>query len=345
MKTYVLMEPGRIAVQEAPSPVPGPGEVLIDIRAALTCGTDLKTYRRGHPKIPLPSPFGHEFSGTVAAVGEAVSAFSPGDAVMAVHTAPCGRCFYCKAGRQNLCGELMETKVLGAFSEQILLPAHIVAVNLYPKPEHLSFEEAAFLEPLSCVVYGGMVQPLRAGETVLILGAGPIGLLFLLLARAAGASRVIVAGRRGERRELAAKLGADCVIDASCEDVRGRIAELTSGLGADQVIECTGIPEVWELCPDLVRKGGRILLFGGCASGTRVSFDTARLHYDQLRLDGVFHFTPEAVARARELLVSGAVDVTPLISARVPLEKLEEVFGLLLEGKGIKYALIPGEDA
>ncbi|BCR06322.1 sorbitol dehydrogenase [Desulfuromonas versatilis] len=341
MKTYVLAAPGVIQCHEGPSPVPGPGELLLQVRAALTCGTDLKTWRRGHPKIPLPSPFGHEFSGTVAAVGEGVTAFGPGDAVMAVHTAPCGECFYCRAGQENLCESIMETKVLGAFAEQILLPAHIVARNVFHKPPQLSFEEAAFLEPLACVVYGCTVQPLRPEQTLVIIGAGPIGLLFLLLAKARGVKRVIVTGRREGRLELARRLGAELAINVDREDAIPRILQLTEGRGADQVIECTGRPEVWEATLQMVRKGGRVLLFGGCPSGTRVSFDTGRLHYDEITLDGVFHFTPAAVAEARELLVSGAIDVAPLISERLPLGRLEQALQRLQRGEGLKYALIP----
>ena len=341
MKSYVLAAPGDIRCIEAPAPEPGPGELLIRIRAALTCGTDLKTYRRGHPMIPLPSPFGHEFSGTVAAVGAGVSAFRPGDAVMAVHTAPCGACFYCGAGQENLCETIMETKVLGAFAEAILLPAHIVARNVYSKPPNLSFEEAAFLEPLACVVHGARVQPLRRGETLLIVGAGPIGLLFLLLARARGVGRVIVAGKSPARLELARKLGAYLALDAEKEDFSPLLARLTEGRGPDQVIECTGRPEVWEAAPAMVRKGGRVLLFGGCPAGTRVGFDAGRLHYDEITLDGVFHFTPAAVAEARELLITGAIDVSPLISGRLPLAELESALQRLMRGEGLKYALLP----
>ncbi len=231
--------------------------------------------------------------------------------------------------------------MLGAFAEQILLPAHIVARNVYPKPQHLSFEEAAFLEPLSCVVYGDQVQALRPHETLVIIGAGPIGLLFLLLAKARGVDRVIVTGKNTGRLEMAARLGADRVVDVTREDALPLIAELTAGRGADQVIECTGRPSVWEASLKMVRKGGRVLLFGGCPSGTEVRFDTGRLHYDEITLDGVFHFTPEAVAEARELLVSGDIDVSPLISGRFPLTDLERALQLLSRGDGLKYALIP----
>lgn len=343
MKSLFLTAPGCLEIRDIPSPQPGPGELVVRIRAALTCGTDLKTWRRGHPKIPLPSPFGHEFAGTVTAVGAGVSAFRPGDPVMAVHSAPCGGCFYCRAGQENLCEAVMETKVLGAFAEEILLPAHIVERNLYPKPERLSFEAAAFLEPLACVVYAAHVQPLRAGETVMIVGGGPIGLLFVLLARARGAGRIIVAGRRPPRLRQASQLGADLVIDVDREDALARVLAATGGRGADQVVECTGRPEVWEISPRLVRKGGRILLYGGCPGGTTATFDTGRLHYDQITLQGAFHFTPRAVAEARELLVSATIDVLPLISGRFPLTQVEIALHLLQAGEGLKYVILPGE--
>jgi L-iditol 2-dehydrogenase len=340
VKGHLLTAPGRTEFRELDSPLAGPGEIVVDIAAALTCGTDLKAWRRGHPKIPFPSPFGHEFAGIVAAAGEGAP-FEVGDAVMAVHSAPCGCCFFCGADQENLCESIMETKVLGAFAEQILLPAHIVARNVFSKPDHLSFEEAAFLEPLSCVVYGSRLQPIRQGETVLIIGCGPIGLLFLLLARAQGAGRIVVTGRRPARLELARALGVDIVVDVTGDDALPLIHELTQGRGADQVIECTGLPEVWEATPRMVRKGGRILLFGGCPSGTQVSFDTYRLHYDEIVLQGAFHFTPAAVAEARQLLVDGAIDVSPLISGRFPLPEVEKALLSLQRGEGIKYAIVP----
>jgi L-iditol 2-dehydrogenase len=343
VKCLMLTAPGRIELVDFPAPFPGPGEILVSIAAALTCGTDLKAFRRGHPKIPFPSPFGHEFSGTVAAVGAGVTAFCPGDAIMAVHSAPCGDCFFCRSGQENLCDSVMDTKVLGAFAEQILLPAHIVARNSYHKPASLSFEEAAFLEPLACVLYGHHVQPPHRGETLVILGAGPIGLLHLLTARIRGVGTVIVVGRRSGRLQLAQRLGADVVVDIDREDAAAAIAGETAGRGADQIIECTGLPQVWERTVDMVRKGGRILLYGGCPAGTRVSFDTGRLHYDEITMQGAFHFTPRAVADAHRLLADRSIDVSPLISGRLPLARITEAFDLLQRGEGLKYALIPGE--
>jgi L-iditol 2-dehydrogenase len=340
MKGFMLAAPGRLEWQDLAISSPGPGELLLQVRAALTCGTDLKTYHRGHPKIPLPAPFGHEFSGVVLATGKGTR-FAPGDAVMAVHSAPCLDCFYCRCGQQNLCEQLMATKVLGAFAEQILLPAPIVACNVHIKPAHLSFAEGAFLEPLACVVHGASVQPMRPGEVLLILGAGPIGLLHLLLAKARGVGQVIVAGRRENRLAMARQLGADQVIDVNRADLLAKVAAATHGRGADQVIECTGHPQAWEISPQLVRKGGRILLYGGCPGGTRVQFDAGRLHYDEITLQGAFHFTPQAVRQAYELLASGTICAAPLISGFFPLPRLPEALELLTRGEGMKYALLP----
>lgn len=341
MKQFQLLAPGQLELVEIDPPIPGPGEIVVRIGAALTCGTDLKTWRRGHPKIPLPSPFGHEFAGTVARVGAGVTAFAPGDGIMAVHTAPCGHCFFCDAGQENLCDRLMETKVLGAFAEELLLPAAIVARNAHPLPGHLDCVEAAMLEPLACVVYGDRTQPMRSHESLLIIGAGPVSLLFLLLARTRGVSRILVAGRSPERLRLARELGATRTIDVTTESLAQAVKDATAGRGVDQVIECTGQPEVWEQATRLVRKGGRVLLYGGCSAGTTATFDTGRLHYDELTLQGVFHFTPAAVAEARDLLADRRIDVTPLISERLTLAALPIALERLARGEGCKFALFP----
>jgi L-iditol 2-dehydrogenase len=207
----ILLKPGRIKLNEIKTPEPSYGEILVKIKAALTCGTDLKAFLRGHPLIPMPGVFGHEFSGIVTEVGKGVRRFKEGDAVMAVHTAPCLECIYCKKRLFNLCGKIMHTKVLGAFAEYIMLPSHIVRQNVFHKPKNLSFEEAAFLEPLSCVVHS--VEPLRIkkGDSVLIIGAGPIGLLHVLLLKRKGA-KVAVADIKKERVQIAKKIGADFAI-------------------------------------------------------------------------------------------------------------------------------------
>jgi threonine dehydrogenase-like Zn-dependent dehydrogenase len=482
----ILVEPGKIELSEVEMQKPSCGEILVKIEAALTCGTDLKAFLRGHDLIPMPGVFGHEFSGVVAEAGRGVRRFKEGDAVMAVHTAPCLRCFFCKKRLYNLCEKIMHTKVLGAFAEYILLPSHVVAQNVFHKPKNLSFEEAAFLEPLSCVVHS--VNPLRIikGDSALILGAGPIGLLHLLLLKRNGA-KVAVADIKEDRLKIAKKLGADFVFrtenspspqspplkggeeqgDVSSGkgkhkkvllskgkwsealsseerdnpsitslippylsgDKRGvigggrvgsllpashysklnsstfpfskltrlnpRLGKLTpigspfgkltplnrpldkldsfrplfgkltplrppfgkggqggilkrsaAGLlrcdtGFDYVFECTGMPDVWEESVNYVRRGGTVMLFGGCKSGSTATYDTKRLHYDEITLRGVFHYAPPDVKKAYELLREGKLGVSRLISGRYSLQHTQKAFERLAKGQGIKYAIIP----
>lgn len=338
MRASYLVKPGSLELREVPVPEPGKEEVLIKVRAALTCGTDLKAYLRGHPMIPMPGVCGHEFSGVVAKTGEGVTEFKSGDEIMAVHSAPCLACRYCRKELFNLCENIMTSKVMGAFAEYILLPSHIAQQNLFHKPPHLSFEEAAFLEPLSCVVHGMQGVEIRRGDTVLVIGTGPIGLLHLLLLKQKGAT-VVITGLEQERLDLAKQLRADAAILPS--GLKSFIPEYTNGLGVDTVFECTGQIDVWESSVDYVRRGGTVVLFGGVKQGTVVTYDTYRLHYDELTLKGVFHFTPRDVKKAYELLTGGTIRVAPLISGSYPLEGLPAALEKLSKGQGIKYAIIP----
>jgi len=333
----ILIAPGRIEIRETETPRPSKGEVVVRIRSALTCGTDLKAFLRGHPMIPMPGVFGHEFSGTIAEVGHGVRRFKPGDEVMAVHSAPCGRCGYCGKRLFNLCEHVMDTKALGAFAEYIRLPEQIVKQNLFRKPPHLGFEEAAFLEPLACVVHGMSNLRLMENDRILIMGAGPIGLLHLLLARLRN-SKVIISGLEQRRLILAKDLGAEMAVLP--EDLPIAVKEFSPS-GVDFVFECTGNVGVWEHSVNYVRRGGSVILFGGCKEGTKVTYDTHRLHYDELMLKGVFHFLPADVKKAYLLLKNCALDVSPLISGRYPLTELRTAIERLSTGEGIKYAIIP----
>lgn len=338
MLQVILVEPKRIELREVPVPEPSEGEVVIKINTALTCGTDLKAYIRGHTLIPMPGPFGHEFSGTIAAVGKAVRNFKEGDHVMGVHSAPCLKCRYCRKGLYNLCEFIMERKVLGAFSEYILLPPHVVIQNLYHKPYELSFEEAALLEPFSCVVHPYTRIRLTTVKTALVIGAGPIGLMHLAFLNRNGL-KVLISDPSKERLSVASRMKAE--ITVSPDKVEDVIKDATDGLGVDLAIECTGRTDVWEKSVNYVRRGGMVILFGGCPSGTKVSYDTHRLHYDELSLFGSFHFTPQDVKTAYHLLTEGEVNLSPLISGEFSMKDIEKAFALLMEGRGIKYALKP----
>ncbi len=329
MRALVLQEPGCLALREIPVPQPGPGEGLVRVAAATTCGTDLKAFLRGHPQIPMPGPFGHEYSGVVAAAGEGAP-FAPGQEVMGVHSAPCQACAWCRRGQENLCQSIMATKVLGSFAEYLLVPERIARLNLFPKPEGLPFEIASLLEPLACVAQGVGMLDVREGDKALVIGPGAIGLMFVAALRLKGA-RVTLAGRNSSRLEAGERLGARVV----------PYVYIPEEGAYDVVVECTGQVEVWERAPALPRRGGTVMLFGGCPPGTQACFDTKRLHYDQITLLSPFHFGTEAVRTARDWLVGGKMDLTPLITAERSLEEGAAVFEDLRQGRGIKFVFRP----
>jgi len=340
MKAVLYRGPGKLEIAEIAVPSIGPGEILVKVKVALTCGTDVKTFKRGHHLLTPPSVFGHEFAGDIAAVGKDVDRFSEGMRVVAANSAPCNTCFFCKRGKHNLCENIFFN--WGAFAEYIRVPARIVRQNVHLIPSGLSYREAALVEPLSCVILGSEAADIQLGDTVVIAGGtGPIGLMHLQLALHRGARQTIVIGLKDERWTVAGALGAGHLIDAETEDPVTRIEELTDGRGADVVIEAAGLPQVWELSLKLVRKGGRIVFFGGPPQGTAVSLDTARLHYGDLTIKGVFHHTPRTVEKALSLLASGVVKAMPLISAELPLEKLEEGLQMMIEGRAVKVAILP----
>jgi L-iditol 2-dehydrogenase len=347
MKCCILEEPGRIRVAEVEDPVAGPGDVVIRVEAALTCGTDLKAYRRGHPKMPCPTPFGHEFAGGIVSTGAGVDKFRVGDAVMSANTGPCGRCFYCDRDQQNLCESIMDEMILGAYAEYLRIPARVVRANVYAKPDEIPYEQAALLEPLSSVCFGLSQIPqsvLRKDSTALIVGAGPIALLWLVALKASGVARVVVAGRREPRLEVARAMGADLTFGEGT-DVRESLREFTAGRGADIVVECTGDAQVWQQAPDYARRGGSVIWFGGARPGTSVALDTYRMHYDGVTVLSPFHFRPRDVAAAHEILTRGDVDWAGFITSRATLDQVPAVFASLENGQDVKCAILPQAEA
>lgn len=328
MQALVLVEPRRIEVQTVPVPEPAAGEVLIKVRAAPTCGTDLKAYLRGHPQIPMPGQFGHEYSGTVVAVGPGAP-FAVGDDVMGVHSAPCQTCQWCLRDQENLCESIMATKVLGSYAEYLLVPDRIARLNMFHKPDSLSFEVAALLEPLACVAQAvERLQP-SPERSVLVIGPGSIGLMFSAVLKHLGVKDVTLAGRNPERLKVGRQLGADTVAYGS------------STRQYDTVIECTGKLEVWQAVPALVQRGGTALLFGGCPTGASVTWDTRKIHYDDLTIISPFHFGTRAVRTARTWLTSQGFDLSALFSGTRSLQEADTVFQDLESGRGIKYVFNP----
>lgn len=340
MKRAELLRPGVVEMRELPEPSPGAGEVVVKIEAALTCGTDIKTYQRGHPKIPLPAPLGHEFSGVISAVGDGVERFREGDAVACTPTAPCGVCRLCERGHDSLCTQAVGRILLGAFAEYITVPAHIVRSNMFERPPSLSAEEAAVLEPLACVMHGADRVLLERAERVIIVGDGPIALLFGQVALLRGAEEVMLFGKHDIRLRAAEAVGLNA-IDVGDADIRVVARDLTDGVGADVVVECVGRPELWEAAFDCVATAGELLAFGGCAAGTRATFDTYRLHYEEVDVKGAFHYGRADVRHAYDLLLDQDIDAGILITHHEPLERLQEALELVLSRQAIKVAVQP----
>ena len=341
MRAQVFHGPGDLRLEDLPVPVPAAGEVVLRVEAALTCGTDVKTLRRGHPvMIPrVPTPFGHELAGVVEALGPGVRGFREGDRAVAANSAPCRACRFCAAGRENLCQDLMF--VNGAYAESIALPARLVRENLVALPPGLAAPRAAFAEPLACALHGIERGRVAAGMTVAVFGPGPLGCLLALVARARGA-RVLLIGRRGWRLERVEALGIARCLDASERpDIAVAIRDLTDGCGADVTVDATGQPEGWEQSVAAVGRGGTIVLFGGCAPGTTMALETRRAHYEELCLVGAFHHRPDLIRQAVDLLGRGAVVPDGLITHTMDLDGVPKALALMASGRALKVLITP----
>ncbi|MBA3914719.1 MAG: zinc-binding dehydrogenase, partial [Acidobacteriales bacterium] len=282
MTAAVLYGKEDVKIEEVPIPRVHDGEVLVKVQVALTCGTDLKVYQRGYHArmIVPPALFGHELAGTIVEVGSVVRGFKKGMRVVALNSAPCGMCFYCSKHQENLCEDLLFNN--GAYAEYIRIPRRIVETNMLAIPADVSFEEAAMVEPLACVLRGLHETGVEIGDTVAVIGGGPIGLMFIQVAKATGCN-VIAVVKRDSQVEAARRMGAHEIVQVGkVTDTIEAVRALTRDhRGADVVIEAVGRPEAWEQSIDMVRKGGTVNFFGGCASGTKVQLDTNRLHYSE----------------------------------------------------------------
>ena len=343
MKAVLFYGPQDIRYEDVKIKPLAKGEILVKVKSALTCGTDVKTFRRGHPVLikKVPSGFGHEFSGVVEKIGEGVDNVKVGDRVVCANSAPCGKCFYCRHEEYNLCENL--DLLNGAYAEYIVVPERIVQKNTLILPEDLSFDKAAFCEPLANVVHGVERTNIKAGQTVGIIGIGPIGLMFARLAKLKGAN-TIVAGRNPLKLKMAEEFAhADEIIDLkrypNPEKIFKEFTEEKKGL--DVAVECVGLPEIWERIFSCVRPGGTVHFFGGCKSGSTVTFDTTKMHYGDITLMSVFHHTPKYFRQALNYIASGDVEVEKLITNTLSLRDVEFAMKQHIEGKAIKFLIKP----
>ena len=342
MMAAVLYGKEHLQVEPVAVPTIAKGDILVRVRVALTCGTDVKVFRRGYHArmIVPPAVFGHELAGDVVALGEGVTRFSIGQRVVAANSAPCGECYFCRRGLENLCEDLLFNN--GAYAEYIRIPARIVERNTYEVPRDVSYQDAALVEPLACVLRGLEETGLRAGDTLAIIGLGPIGLMFVRLAKVYGA-RVIAIGRRKTQLRRAEAAGADELI--STEQISRpavTVRSLTQGRGADVAIEAVGNPETWHWAVDMVRRGGTVNFFGGCPNESKVSLDTALLHYSEITCKASFHHTPAHIRKALDVISNGDICARDFVNREEPLANLLEVMRHLMSHNGhLKTAILP----
>lgn len=343
MKAAVLHGREDIRIEHVPVPQAGPGELIVSVGAALTCGTDLKVFRRGYHArmIVPPALFGHELAGTVVQAGEGVMDFAPGDRVVALNSAPCGNCYFCRHNQENLCDDLLFNN--GAYAEYIRIPERIVAKNTLHVPEHVALEHAALTEPLACAVHGFEDSNPHPGDTVAIIGGGPLGLMILHVAALAGCEVIALVRHEGQA-EAAKQLGAAHVVQTTNirEAIEKTRAFTPKDRGVDIAIEAVGVPEAWQEAIELVRKGGTVNFFGGCAVGTQVKLDTNRIHYSDITMRATFHHTPAICRRSLELIASGRFQSGAFITGRAHLYELNRVFEKLMNRSSeIKTAIVP----
>lgn len=348
MLAAVLHGKEDLRIERIPVPQPQEGEIVVRVGAALTCGTDLKVYRRGYHAMMLKPPivFGHEIAGTVAELGSGVTRFAAGDRVLPMNSAPCDSCYFCQRNQQNLCENILFNN--GAYAEYMRIPARIVEKNTLRIPSDIPFEYAALTEPLACVVYGFNQTNPRPGETMAVIGAGPIGLMFIHVAQLSGL-RVIAVVKRDDQVAAARRFGAAEVVQIADNPQHTVTAVRTltpNSRGADIVIEAVATPATWEQSVAMVRNGGTVNLFGGPPKGTVVTYDTNRLHYGDITLKASFHHTPEACVAAFDLIRSGRFNCEDFITRTARLEDVPAVFARMMTRSAenladIKTAVLP----
>ena len=344
MTAAVLHGPEDLKIQTVEIPKVGAGDLLVQVKVALTCGTDFKVWKQGYHArmIVPPAIFGHELSGVVVEAGEAVRDKYPvGMRVVAANSAPCNVCFFCRKDKANLCEDLIFNN--GAYAEYALIPERIVRENLVEIPTHLDFMGAALVEPLACVLRAIEETGIQPGDTTVVIGCGPIGLQFIRVLSSRGV-RVIAMGKRSSQLKAAERMGAAATCDvSSTADVVTAVRHLTHRrLGADSVIEAVGTAATWQWALQMVRCGGTVNLFGGCPRGTKVEFETSAIHYSEITIKSSFHHTPRFIREALELIAGGRVGAKDFVTGEVPLTELPQVFEHMKNRNGqLKVAVMP----
>lgn len=349
MKAAVYKGQGRIALEERPQPEPRDDEVLVRVFAASICGTDTKVLRGGHFRVGVNDTrvLGHELAGEIIKIGQHVSHWRLGQRVSAVPNIGCGHCDMCRKGLNNMCPDYKAfgIDIDGGFQQHMIVTAGAISGgNLFEIPKTMSYEEASLVEPLSCCFNAWKDLSVTPEDRVLILGTGPIAGMFLQLARAYGARQVIVVGRRAERLEEIAPLGATHTVDSSKVDVVDEVMRLTGGHGVDVALTCAPAAELQVQALSCLARLGRINFFSGLNKGTLVELDTNKVHYWGLKLLGSTGSSIEDYARALRLVETGQVRVTEVVTHRFGMCEAVAAFDHALSGRGMKTIIYPQEE-
>jgi L-iditol 2-dehydrogenase len=343
VKAGVLKDVNEIKYMSVQDPELQAGDVLLKVRAATVCGTDVRVFRgRKTAGVRYPSILGHEFAGEVVDTG-GNARFSNGQAVCVCPAIACGHCAYCLRGYENLCRNLtaMGYELDGGFAEYVRVPARGVAAgNVFPMPEGISFEKAALAEPLSCVMNGQERIGVNMGDVVTVLGAGPIGILHVKLARLAGARRIIVSEPNPLRREAARLAGADIVVDPAADNLLARVRDASDGLGADVAIAAIGIPSLANDAIRLARHRGRVSLFAGFSAHQQAELDVNAIHYNELMVVGAFGLTRLQFQRSLQLISSGKLELDSFLTHRFGLADIAAALATAEQGSAIKVAIV-----
>lgn len=341
MKAAILYSPGEIRVEERAVPVVNSKEVLVKVKAAAICGSDVRVYK-GEKKAVLPRIIGHEFSGEVVKVGKNVRRIQKGDRVTMEPVISCGSCFNCSRGRTNIC---IDRRVIGynydgAFAQYIRIPEAGI-LNLCSIPDNISYEKAALAEPFAACLNGVNRVQLHHGDTMAIIGAGPIGLVHLQLAKAIGASKILVSDPFPKRLMLAKKFGADYIVNPKEKNLAEFVEYITAGVGFDIVVISVGIPQLIIEAIAIAKKGGVVNIFAGCPPHSKVELDPNIIHYGEVILTGSESSTVNQVKEILSMMTSHRIDPESLITHRLPLESIVQALKVKTEMDGLKPIIVP----
>lgn len=344
MKAAVLEELNKMVVKEVPTPQITDDEILVRVRSCAICGSDIRIFHHGNNRVNTPCIIGHEVAGEVAQVGANVKNWKVGDRVAIGADIPCGECKFCKAGFSNNCMINYATgyQFQGGFAEYIPLNKIMLTYGPLVKiPDNLSFDQAALAEPLGCVLNGAELSGIKLGDTVIIIGTGPIGCMLIEVARLRGATKIIVVERDAERLKAAREFSADVFICSLEEDPYDRIMEETDGMGAEVVITACPSPDAQRDALKYAKNRGHVNLFGGLAAGTIVEMDTNLIHYKELNVHGTHGSLPIHHMKAVELIASGILDTEKFISHRLPLDDILKGIAISENKEGKRVIINP----